>query len=219
MDCVKEYLNLLIIQYRDKPKASEHVSAFLNRYDDLCKLYRSFGAEFDLDMARGKQLDILARIVGVNRTVDNVIPKMFFGFSEDPLSLTFGDGEFYTLSESAYTSTELSDSDLRFFIKAKIINNYTDGVLHGVDGIQEAILFLFGNMGYIVDNKDMSMTLYVSNGIREDRISYVKSLGLLPLPQGVRLKAVIKYYPGDTFGFSENPTSLTFGEGKFSEII
>jgi len=213
-ECIIEYLNLLIIQYRNKPNAEAHIKEIIRPFGDICNLYKSFDESFNIDTAIG----ILGAIVGISRTVENIIPKEYFSFSNTQNGKTFGEGSFFNFNQNQYTSTELDDFMYRFFIKAKIIRNFTDGNLSGVSGIQLAIDYLFSGDAFITDNLDMSMDIWISNTLDTDKIKYAKELDLLPTPQGVRLKGLYTYDTNGTFGFSLNPNSKTFGIGKFAHV-
>jgi len=218
-DFTKQYTDLLIIQYHNKPKAKGHIEVFASELEKIYNLLVSFEDAFDLDKATGKQLDILGKIVGINRIVPFSIAKDYFGFSDVPNSKTFGAGKFKDLKEIAYTDYELNDEDYRFFIKAKVLKNFTSGYL-SKDGLnlQGAIDFLFDNKAYIVDNRDMTFTIYINDTFNLGKISFIRQLGLYPFPCGTDLKYLVSYSQSGTFGFSNNPNSKTFGMGKFAKI-
>ena len=119
--------------------------------------------------------------------------------------------------EIPYTSGELNDFNYRFFIKAQIIKNYAKGTMIDSDNlsIQNAVDYLFKNEAYIVDNKNMTMNIYINNTFDFNMVQYIEQLDLIPRPQGVRYKSIISYVDSKTFGF--NPNNTGFGD-KFSGI-
>lgn len=69
-DYKKEYQQLLLKQYFDKPNASGEIGAYCESAHKVYLLVEDFLSEFDLDTAVGSQLDILGRIVGIGRSVN-----------------------------------------------------------------------------------------------------------------------------------------------------
>lgn len=216
----KEYEDLLIIQYADKPKASGTVALLVNQYKKVFDLLESFDAHFDLDSAKGKQLNIIGKIIGISRNIEGVIPKIFFGFSLNTNSRSFGDAPFYTLDQDKYASTQLNDSDYRFFIRMKIAKNQAKTTMVDDDSrnINSTILAMFDGYSYMTDNKDMTVTIYVENSPKAYLLPYLKALDLIPSPQGVGVK-YISLVNRITFGFSNNPNAKSFGNGAFARIL
>ena len=220
----EEYKKLLIVQYADKPNALSHTSLMLSKFEEVFNLVSSFEEAFDLDTAVGKQLDILGKIVGISRTVPFAVPKNNFGFFGGTYSFPMNDKFLNIVSypfkdkfEIPYSTGELNDNDYRFFIKAKIIKNNVIATMINSNSLslQNAIDYLFEGKGYIVDNYNMSMTIYIENTFNFDVIQYIQQLDLIPRPQGVLYKTIISYVDGKTFGFGVNNTG--FGD-KFDGI-
>lgn len=216
-----EYLDLLIIQYHDKEKAKAETELTASHFSRVFDFFRSFFSEFDLDTAVGAQLDILGKLVGIPRVVPFTTPKNFFGFSNNPNSKGFGLAPFFNMfSDSLYTDTQLTDSEMRILIRAKAAQNAMGPYMVSDDriSIQDVIRTAFEGRAFVLDNYDMTLTLYVDATFDEDMLRIIKALGLLPSPQGVGYKAVISYSPTGTFGFSNNPSSKGFGLGVFARI-
>lgn len=216
----REYQDLLIIQYANKPKASATVALFVSQYKKVFDLLESFEGAFDLDTATGKQLDIIGKIVGISRNINGVIPKIFFGFSNNPNAMGFGGAPFYTLDQEKYSSTQLSDSDYRFFIKMKIAKNNVKATMtdDNNSNLNAVVMAMFEGYAYIVDNKDMTLTIYIENSPKSYLLPYLKALDLLPTPQGVGIK-YIALINRASFGFSNNPNAKGFGNGTFARIL
>ncbi len=222
-----EYKKLLIVQYSDKPKALSHIENIIGNLEDVYDLANMFEEAFDLDSAVGAQLDILGKIVGISRSVPFAVPKNYFGFSDNTSTAYPMDDKFLNVVaypfknkfEIPYSTGELNDNDYRFYIRAQIIKNYVKATM--IDegdrlSIQNAIDNLFDNKGYVVDNQDMTMTIYIDSTFNFDSIQYIKQLDLIPRPQGVEYETVISYSEGSTFGFGVNNTG--FGD-KFGPHI
>jgi len=217
-----DYANLLIKQYWEKPKAYAEIEMKASSWRRTFEWLDSFTDEFDLDTATGARLDIIGRIVGIRRTVPFVVPKIAFGFDENPNARGFDDkfspladrAPFQDKFERAYTSLQLDDTAYRFFIRARIAKNVGGPYLADDQGlaIQEVVGTLFDGLAYVLDKKDMTLTLYVSPQYNLDNLRAILKLDLLPKPQGVRYSEIVQAGPGETFGFSDNVNSLPFAD-------
>lgn len=227
MALVDETVNLLIKQYWEKPKAKAEIELQASSWETTRAFLDALDPAFDLDNAIGAQLDVLGRIVGISRSVPDVIPKVYFGFSINPNNEGFASkfdpmrigGPFYSKFSSAFTDLQLGDNDYRFFIRIKAALNRAAGYVSSdrYISIQDVVLSAFEGRAYVVDNLDMTLTLYVSSVISLDRLRLIQALNLLPKPQGVRYKVIIQAEPGLTFGFSNNVLSQGFAS-KFDPM-
>jgi len=105
MDIVQYYKDLLILQYRGKPKAEGVIEVMVKlilQDDILIKMIEAFNPE----TAVGKQLDILGKWVGVDR---------FY----------LGDG----------TTQSLNDDDYRIVLNFRVAVNNTDMTHKGIDDL------------------------------------------------------------------------------------
>lgn len=222
---INDYLKLLIKQYYYKPKASAEIKLLAGSYSKVYDLFNAFFPAYDVDIAVGHQLDVIGRIVGISRSVPAVIPKLFFGFDGDETARGFADkynalvnsAPFRDKFSSAYTDLQLDDNDYRFFIKAKIAKNAASAYMISDEriSIQDVIQTLFNGDAYVIDNKDMTLTLHVPPTINLDILRLIVNLNLLPKPQSVRYNLIIKANTDNTFGFSDDPNAVGFAD-KFN---
>lgn len=202
MSFESEYVNLLIKQYWEKPKAAAEIAMKTGMWRRTFDWIDSFSDEFDLDKATGDRLDIIGRIVGIGRNIPYSIPKIAFGFDENPNSRGFDDlfsplddrAPFQDLFESASTELVLDDNAYRQFIRAKIAKNTFGPYLSGNDflSIQDAVINIFGGLAYVTDNYDMTLTLHVSAVFSSTTLDAILKMSLIPKPQGVRYITVIE---------------------------
>lgn len=213
------YLDLLILQYRDLPKASATIEALTSKFEELYNVVLEFDNAFDIDTAVGVQLDTLGKIIGLPRVLPILVERVYFGFAGTLNADTFGKAPLKRLSDNDLTPTELNDSDYRFFLKAKIAKNVvTAKMIDDNFSIQDAVSFVFGTAAYINDNQDMTMTLFVDEDYPTRLLSSLQELDLIPRPQAVDISYAI-IVSTETFGFSNNPNSKTFGLGKFARVL
>lgn len=227
MALVDETTNLLIKQYWEKPKAKAEIELQASTWETTRAFLDALDPAFDLDNAVGAQLDVLGRIVGISRSVPEVIAKVYFGFSINPANEGFADrfdslrigGPFFDKFSSAFTDLQLNDNDYRFFIRVKAAKNRASGYVSSDQyiSIQDVVLSAFEGQAYVIDNLDMTLTLYVSPTVSSDRLRLIRALNLLPKPQAVRYKVVIQAAPDESFGFSINPSARGFAD-KFDPL-
>lgn len=233
---VNEYLKLLILQYRDMPKASGEMTAVLESFSKVYDLLNSFSNKFDLDKAVGNQLDIIGKIIGLSRNVPFAVAKKYFGFSDNENVSGFADIfdmgisslPFRDLFIIPYDDLELNDYDYSRFIKLKIAKNAASSYMVSGSriGVQEAVINAFDGKAYVVDNKNMTMTVYIGRQSLE-LINYIIALDLIPRGQGVNFGYVMIFDGQSNFGFSDNQNSKTFADlfepdvkgGRFAELL
>lgn len=199
------YSYLLERQYWEKPKAKAEIEAISAEVFKSANLLKDIDESFDLANADSDQLNIIGRIVGVARNVPLIIAKKYFGFDINPDAFSFADkfdgsrtsATMRDKFSPAYTSQQLGDGDFLFFIRAKIAYNSVKATMLDEDGlsIQDVIQQLFEDYAFVIDNQDMTLTLYVSPFFDSDRLTLIERLDILPKPQGVRYLIEIQGYP------------------------
>lgn len=167
----EKYLNIITSQHRQQIKYIEFVLMLLEPLFDMAELLLNFNYNFDLDFATGNELDIIGKIVGVDREVD------------------------FILSDGSHT---LNDEDYRFLIKAKIAQNYWDGSREKIFEIWDN---LFPNVKLnLIDNQDMTCLVFVNAEIlTENQINMFFAGLLVPRPVGVQYNYV--FGEGAIFSF------------------
>lgn len=228
MTLSEEYVNLLITQYYDSPRAEAEITAKVERWEALFNSIREVSYLFDIDEAYGDILDKIGIIEGISRVVPLVIPRVAFGFDGNENSRGFGDpsisGEssapFQDALSPAYNDKTLQDNEYRALIKVKAALNNGSAFMVSDEFIsmQEVIVQAFSGEAFVVDNKDMTLTLYISTNLEQDVLNLVKALDLLPKPLGVKYRNTIEIDFSGSFGFSDNPNSLGFADATDSNI-
>lgn len=103
-DVINYYQNLLIVQYNQKEKAKAEIGLFTEQLLNN-DIYSQVAEGFDLDTAVGNQLDILGKLIGVNR--------------------------FY--QETGEVLSRLSDDDYRLILRLRIVQNNSDHSEKSID--------------------------------------------------------------------------------------
>lgn len=191
-DILQFYADLLIVQYKDNPKASAMIKLLVNQA--TCDGLAQDEAEaFNLETAIGAQLDILGRIVGVPRNVQGlVIGRDFYNFTTYASGASNG---FASYADAVYpteiywlriidvssASYAMTDSEMRTIIKLKIELNTKNS---STKDINDILWEFFGDDVEFIDNKDMSITYNISTDIQQV-MEIAVFLGYLPKPMGV----------------------------------
>lgn len=180
---VTYYANLLIVQYKDKPKAYETVKALAKvnvDFVNLCLQVRDF---YNLDTAIGVGLDVIGIYVGIKR---------------------------YNLI-NATDYVYLNDTDYRILIKYKIIFNSTNNSLKSIVDLiysyfsNNVIVYSNGLM-------DLNYTLN-TDYFSETIISVLRYNNYLPAPIAVRTVVTAVSFFTLYFSFTsyENDTTPAYG--------
>ncbi|AUR84252.1 coil containing protein [Vibrio phage 1.052.A._10N.286.46.C3] len=221
-DIIDRYTLYLIKQYWEKPKARAEIEAMMQGWQDSGDFIRQFGEIFDIDNAEDEVLDLIGRIVDLNRRVPEVVLKSYFGFSINPNAKGFADrfdptregAPFLDKFSPPYTDYDLSNEEYRKFLKVKIAKNNCSPYLASDEkpSLQQVVFDAFDGGAYVIDNKDQSLTLFVSPDVDEQQIRIVLALDLLPRPITFNYKIIISASPLNTFGFSNNPNAKGFAD-------
>jgi hypothetical protein len=171
-DLVAYYANLLIIQYNGKPNANAHISTLVTPVI-MNEIPTQVMNGFNLtggNIAIGKQLDILAKYVGVQRS--------YVGFNGQ--TITLSDSDFLTLINMGIIRNNAGSSmgDIE-----QILNQYFSGEIYAFD---------YGSMtmGFLVNSSIGS----------ENVLQLFVTEGLLPVPMGVGYSVISNSIINKFFG-------------------
>jgi hypothetical protein len=191
-ELTNEYILYLIKQYYEKPKANAEIRNLLVDWQNQADFIKNFGPTFDIDNATGSILDLIGRIVGLPRQVNDLFPIEFFGFSNNPNARGFASisdplrpsAIFFRVGKAAHTPYQLQDYEYRRFLKIKIAKNSCSPFLvsDGKTSLQQLVFDAFEGNAYVVDNKDQTLTIYVSPEVTDDEINLIELLDILPRP-------------------------------------
>lgn len=208
-----KYSDLLIWQYK-LPKATAEIDMKSQFWIDFMNDCMAFAASWDINNAEKYYLDVLGRIFGVSRTSVSMTEKEYLTYYEQTGGLGWGKGRWYVAGEAFRETILLNDYEMKFLIRARIWKLYQNP---SIDYLTDALQDLTGQDAFIVDNYDMTMTVYYGSEIELD--SFIKfaveNLDILPRPVGVKYnyeQASAKY-----FGFGDEEFNRNFGfdEGRF----
>lgn len=153
------YTDKITNYHAGKPKFVAHIDLSTRPFSDVTTSLQSLLSAFDIDTATGQQLDILGEWIGRTRIVRQPITGVYFSFDTDGLGWDQGVWQGPYDPDSGYTS--LSDDTYRVVLKAKIAINNWNGQNDTLPPILDAALEGSGLKMQIVDNQDMSISVWV----------------------------------------------------------
>jgi hypothetical protein len=207
---INYYVDLLIIQYADKPKARATIALYIEELMATGILFDVRDA-FNLETAIGVQLDIIGKYVDLDRFYSSSdLSGDYFGFADaadiggtsanivgfDDAAAPDKTGFFLDASEVISNNMRLNDDAFRTLIKFRIVQNNSD---HSVKSITDSIFAFFNTSVLVKDNLDMTMTYFVGD-YSNSLIRAALQKKVLPKPMGVRLEAL---NGNQFFGFAD----------------
>lgn len=184
-----EYLALITTEHQNRPRFNATVQASIAPFASLQSLMRSYIPAFDVDLAVGQQLDIVALWVGVTRRV--AVPIEGFYFSWDDTAANGWDaGVWKGIGDPDSGFVNLPDDLFRSVIKSKIEANQWKGDIPGAYKILEAAYGVNHNIT-ITDNQNMTMTVTIIEGSIPPVQEAIITQGYIPIkPAGVKAEYV-----------------------------
>lgn len=153
--------------------------------------YLSLGTELlDIDKSTGKNLDLIGKLIGEERSLVNFIDRSYFGFLGARLAESYDVGYWYSLYRNRYgTLRTLTDDEYRRVLKARIIKNSSDS---GRNSLLEVVNILTGNEASWVsentNNSGINLEVFDTDGLASYYLSqYKNDKNLIPVPMGRRL--------------------------------
>ena len=204
--------NRIYAQYADKPKAVAWYNITPNMAQPLFDTFDAVRMSYDIDTAVGAQLDVIGRIVVIDRGFESFVvfdPDTYFGGSGDACQFGGIDSQFESVGE--VLSQEVSDAIFRVLIRAKIAKNNNDATL---DGIASALSFITESSPIrVVDNENMTMSVSFGSELTDIERFVFNTFDVVPRPQGVRFLGYVEETAITQFGgaFSFGDTRASFG--------
>lgn len=226
---MSKYTELITNYHATKPKFFDHIDLSTRPLIDISTATRGLVSAFDIDTAVGVQLDILGLWIGRSRIVSQPISGVYFSLDIDGLGFDQGVWQGPYDPDSGYTT--LNDETYRIILKAKIAINNWDGRNDSLPPILDAALEGSGLKMQIVDNQDMTISIWV---FPETDISNVSLELIAAIRQGyltvkaagvwggsIEIPAVETPSEGNRFfGFDmDNEYIAGFDDGAWGELL
>lgn len=211
MNHIEKARSRIYWQYRNSPKLIQWILALpaiaqAEASDQLKQIERIL----DIDSAQGEHLDVIGRIVGIDRPSLNVGDWRSFAYRGAPGAEPYGAAPYKDPGEPPAT-VAAPDYLFRLLIKAKIVKNNSAAT---IDEVKAAVDFVFGVESTVIDGQDMNMrTVWLEGEIPHNIRSIVEEFDLIPRPQGVKINRVsINEYP---FAYKGTFSAQPYGVGRY----
>lgn len=185
---LEDYLALVPSQYRDSPKFFATFSTIVQNFLDVRAPLLNFDELFDLDLAAGKQLDILGEWIGTKRGIDLPINDYYFVWGGTNAN-GWGRGIWKGLGDPNTEATDLPDGIYRKLLKANALANRWDGSIIMLYEIYEKFTENPGSV-IILDNLNMSMTIQFVGAAFVDiplELAVLKAGSIKAAPYGITI--------------------------------
>ncbi|KFB97009.1 putative bacteriophage protein [Trabulsiella guamensis ATCC 49490] len=156
---MSKYTDLITNYHATKQKFFDHIDLSTLPFIDVSAAMSGLITAFDIDEAVGVQLDILGLWIGRSRVVSQPISGVYFSWDTDGLGYDHGIWQGPFDPDDGYTT--LSDDTYRVILKAKIAINNWDGRNDSLPPILDAATAGSGLRMQIVDNQDMTISVWV----------------------------------------------------------
>jgi hypothetical protein len=189
---MSKYTDLITNYHAGKPNFVTHIDLSTRPLTDISNVMSGLITDFDIDTAVGNQLDIVGEWIGRSRIVQTPISGVYFSFDTDGLGFEQGIWQGPYDPDAGFTS--LSDDVYRVVLKAKIAINQWDGTNGSLPAILNNALLGSGLTMQIIDNQDMSISIWV---FAIDDMDYVSRELLAAIRQGYLTVKAAGVYAGE----------------------
>ena len=194
----QDYKTIARSRLTDRHRSDEPFLAILDTLIELKekrqKEYLALAETFlDIDKSTGKNLDVIGRLIGEERTLVNFIDRSYFGFLGARLAEPYDIGYWYSLYKNKYgTLRTLTDEEYRRVLKARTIKNSSDS---GRNSLLEVLNVLTGNTNTIITESTNNGVISVEVLDRDGLVSYYLSKykghrNIIPIPMGRRIAVI-----------------------------
>ena len=179
-----DYNTTIISQYANSPILYQLIQNFNSNLDQTQNLDAFYDDIWNIQTASGYGLDLIGRIVGVNRYLP-VVAGEYFGYEEagNLNAGRFGTAPFYG-GQTLTNNFALADSSFQTLIYAKMLSNITDCA---IPSLNKLLATIFPGRGdcHVTDGRNMTMGYVFNFPTTAVEQSIVTNLGVFPRPSGV----------------------------------
>ena len=190
----------LLSQFDDSVKGiQKFVNALVQQTQSLNDIELTVLMNRCLNFAAGVQLDIIGRIVGINRPTEDGDNILYFQWDATPPQYWDAESGWFVTNAPTAGFALVGDAEYRRFIVGKILKNQITGgtvpelllFIRIVFSVESSIIPLIGEtmaIDIVVQNTIDPKYIAVMESLRSD--ANVENEYFLPIPAGVRLNSV-----------------------------
>lgn len=175
------FTDLITLEHKDCRKFSKTVEFSTAGYQGLIDLCHRAYELYDIDNAKGEQLDAVAKWIGIPREIRLDVFK-FFSWDIDLLG--WEEAEWWTEDDSRYILHSLTDPVYRRMLKNRILSAHFDGTLPcAVAILRDALAEEVHKFKIEVQEELMKVTFNITGGI-SDVNKMILRTGMLGIKPG-----------------------------------
>ncbi|KRP76668.1 DUF2612 domain-containing protein [Pseudomonas lactis] len=211
MDHVERAKTRIINEYRGKNRMVRWVTIAPEISNDhVERPLDQIHGSYDVDTVSGEMLDIIGRIVGVDRPILRDAEFDVFGYAGNDSYTNYNIAPY--IGDGEAIDAPLNNDLYRKLIKAKIARNISDGTADSIIQLVEIIIGV--KVTALVDNGDKSFDLGVASQLDNTTLYLIYNFDLIPRPQGHRLGQVFVLPP--EINEIESSSSHIYEYGNFT---
>jgi hypothetical protein len=183
------YTSLVTSKHRSSPNFMATIEALVRPLSEISAAQAKMVSDFDVDTAVGVQLDAVGVWAGISRKQAIPIPNAFFTWDDPDLGWNVGSWKGPFVPTEGITT--LDDDTYRAVIKAKIGSNYWVGTVESLLEIGGSDLQSVGIQCFVIDNLDMTITIYILGSPSAVLLEMIKRGLTPPKTAGVRVAGYV----------------------------
>lgn len=196
-------------QYHHKPKFEAWLDIRHKTGEQIDEAADEVARSYDIDAAKGHALDVIGRIVDINRDFINNIELEQFQFGDDS---EFGDENVCFSADSVAGDAQMSDDLFRLLIKSKILKNNREATIEDI--IEQMTLLVDAYFVRINNPEDMTFSIEFAADLTPLQRYALFNENIIQIPQGVLFNGFTELFDYVEFGdedrmFGEENTIFT----------
>lgn len=210
-------INHLLMQFSKSVKMQAFLTALGGELDELATALDDLQNKRWIDTGSGVQLDNIGVLIDRSRNIAGAIQLEFFGFLDQPNTLTFGIGRFRDTTAVSYTaSSVLDDESYRPVLWHKVSKNTTDGT---TESTIESLRFIF-NAPFVILQEigNAKFDIGIGRELSDNDVTLARAVNLFIKAGGVGIDSTYEI-PTKYFGFRGQPHAYGFEEGSFPDEV
>lgn len=217
MTRAESMINHLLMQFSQATNMHIFLEALGAELDELTQALDDLQNKRWIDTGSGVQLDNIGVLIDRSRSIAGAIQLEFFGFFDQPNTLTFGVGRFRDTHAVPYTATSiLDDETYRPVLWHKVSKDTTTGT---AESTIESVKFIY-NAPFVALSEmgNAKIGIGVGRELTDNDIVLARALDLFIRAGGVGL-AFVEEIPTNYFGFVDQPYAKGFEVGVLPTLI
>jgi hypothetical protein len=154
---------------------------------EIGNAYDAISGSYSIDGNIGEQLNVIGRVIDINRSVIGSVELTVFECDDD--SVECDNDEAQCSVQFISDDGALDDQYFRPLLKAKVAKNTSNATIDSII-LATKIILSSDQEVRLRDSEDMTFTIEIYDGIAPIERDLL-SKGIIPTPQGVRLRGVL----------------------------